>query len=55
MLHWAALYFVIAMAAAAFWFAGIAESAAGIAKVLFVVCLVLAGVSLMMGRRHVVG
>jgi uncharacterized membrane protein YtjA (UPF0391 family) len=51
MLYWAAVFFVIALAAAVFGFGGIAASAAGIAKILFVVFLVLAVVSLIFGRR----
>ena len=51
MLYWAAVLFVIALAAAVFGFGGIAASAAGIAKILFFVFLVLAVVSLIFGRR----
>jgi uncharacterized membrane protein YtjA (UPF0391 family) len=51
MLYWAAVFFVIALAAAVFGFGGIAASAAGIAKILFFVFLVLAVVSLIFGRR----
>jgi uncharacterized membrane protein YtjA (UPF0391 family) len=51
MLYWAAVFFVIALAAAFFGFGGIAASAAGIAKILFFVFLVLAVVSLIFGRR----
>lgn len=51
MLYWAAVFFVIALAAAVFGFGGIAASAAGIAKILFFVFLVLALVSLIFGRR----
>jgi uncharacterized membrane protein YtjA (UPF0391 family) len=51
MLYWAAVFFVIALAAAVFGFGGIAASAAGIAKILFAVFLVLAVVSLIFGRR----
>ncbi|MDP9033769.1 MAG: DUF1328 domain-containing protein [Myxococcota bacterium] len=54
MLRWAAIFFVIAIVAAVFGFGGIAADAAGIGKVLFVVFLVLAGVSLLFGRRRVV-
>lgn len=54
MLYWAAVFFVIAIAAAIFGFGGIAAGAAGIAKILFVVFLVLAGLSLLFGRRAVV-
>jgi uncharacterized membrane protein YtjA (UPF0391 family) len=53
MLYWAAIFFVIALVAAVFGFGAIAASAAGVAKVLFVVFLVLAGVSLLFGRRVV--
>ncbi|HEV8549920.1 MAG TPA: DUF1328 domain-containing protein [Polyangiaceae bacterium] len=51
MLHWAAVFFVIALIAAVFGFGGIAASAVGIGKILFVVFLVLAVVSLIFGRR----
>ena len=51
MLYWAAVFFVIALAAAVFGFGGLAASAAGIAKILFFVFLVLAVVSLIFGRR----
>jgi uncharacterized membrane protein YtjA (UPF0391 family) len=51
MLHWAAVFFIIALIAAFFGFFGIAGSAMGIAKVLFVIFLVLAVVSLLVGRR----
>jgi uncharacterized membrane protein YtjA (UPF0391 family) len=54
MLRWAVTFFVIALIAAVFGFAGIAQDAAGIAKVLFVVFLVLAGISLLFGRRAAV-
>jgi uncharacterized membrane protein YtjA (UPF0391 family) len=45
MLHYAVIFFVIALIAAVFGFAGIAAGAAGIAKILFFVFLVLAIVS----------
>ena len=45
MLYWAAVFFVIALLAAVFGFGGIAASAAGVAKILFFVFLVLAVVS----------
>ena len=51
MLYWAAVFFVIALLAAVFGFGGIAASAVGVAKVLFFVFLILAGVSLIFGRR----
>src|SRR6267154_2637217 len=53
MLHYAVVFFVIALIAAFFGFGGIAVGAAGIAKVLFVVFLIGAIVSFLMsmGRR----
>ena len=53
MLHYAVVFFVIALIAAFFGFGGIAVGAAGIAKVLFVVFLIGAVVSFLMslGRR----
>ena len=51
MLHYAAVFLVIALIAALFGFGGIAASSAGIAKILFFVFLVLAVVSLLFGRR----
>lgn len=49
MLHYAIVFFVIALIAAVFGFGGIAASAVGIAKVLFVVFLIMAVVSFLMG------
>jgi uncharacterized membrane protein YtjA (UPF0391 family) len=51
MLHYAVVFFVIAIIAAILGFSGIAAGAAGIAKALFVVFLVVAAVSLLLGRR----
>ena len=51
MLHWAAVFFVVALIAAVFGFGGIAASAVGIAKILFFVFLVLAVLALVFGRR----
>jgi len=51
MLHWAAVFFIIALIAAIFGFGGLAASAVGIAKILFAVFLILAVVSLLLGRR----
>lgn len=51
MLYWAAVFFVIALAAAVLGFSGIAASAAGVAKILFFVFLVLGALSLIFGRR----
>ncbi len=53
MLHWAAVFFVIAIIAAVFGFSGIAASASGIAKILFVGFLVIAVISLLLGRRTI--
>ena len=49
MLYWAAVFFVIALIAALFGFGGIAAGATEIAKILFVVFLVLFVVSLLFG------
>lgn len=49
MLHYAAVFFVIALVAALFGFGGIAAGAAEIAKVLFFIFLVLFVVSLIVG------
>jgi len=51
MLHYAIVFLVIALVAALFGFGVIASTAAGIAKILFVVFLILFLVSLLMGRR----
>jgi uncharacterized membrane protein YtjA (UPF0391 family) len=51
MLYWAAVFFVIALVAAVLGFGGVAAGAAGIAKVLFFVFLVLGALSLIFGRR----
>ena len=51
MLHYAVVFFIIAIIAAVFGFGGIAAGAAGIAKILFVIFLVLAVASLLFGRR----
>lgn len=53
MLHWAAVFFVIALVAALFGFGGIiAAGAAAIAKVLFILFIILALVSFIMGRNN---
>ncbi len=49
MLHYAVVFFVIALIAALFGFGGIAASAMGIGKILFVVFAVLAVVSFLIG------
>jgi len=51
MLYWAAVFFALALIAAAFGFFGLAAGAAGIAKILFFVFLVVAVVSLIFNRR----
>jgi uncharacterized membrane protein YtjA (UPF0391 family) len=51
MLYWAAIFFVIALLAGVFGFFGIATAAVGVAKILFFAFLVLAVVSLLVGRR----
>ena len=51
MLNYALLFLVIALVAAVFGFGGVYAAAAGIAKVLFFLFLVLFLVSLVMGRR----
>jgi len=42
MFNWAIMFFLVAIVAAVFGFGGIASSAAGAAKIVFVVALVLA-------------
>ncbi len=49
MLHYAVVFFVIALIAALFGFGGIAAGAVEIAKVLFFIFLVLFSVSLVLG------
>jgi uncharacterized membrane protein YtjA (UPF0391 family) len=49
MLHYAVIFFVIALIAAVFGFGGIASSAVGIAQILFLIFLVLAFVSFLVG------
>jgi uncharacterized membrane protein YtjA (UPF0391 family) len=51
MLRWAIIFFVVALAAAVFGFGGIAGDAAWIGKILLVVFLILAVMSLLTGRR----
>ena len=54
MFSWAIAFFVIALIAAVFGFFGLAASAAGIAKIIFVVALIMALISFVAGRRPVV-
>jgi uncharacterized membrane protein YtjA (UPF0391 family) len=49
MLRYALIFFIIALIAALFGFTGIAAGAVEIAKILFFVFLVVAGVALVMG------
>lgn len=49
MLHFAVVFFVIALVTALFGFGGVAAGAVGIAKVLFFVFLVLAVVTFLFG------
>ncbi len=51
MVRWALMFFVIALIAAFFGFGNVAGDAAWIGKVLLVVFLILAVVSMVMGRR----
>jgi uncharacterized membrane protein YtjA (UPF0391 family) len=51
MLYYSIVFLVIALIAAALGFGGIAGTATGIAKLLFLVFLVLFVVSLLLGRR----
>ena len=51
MARWAILFFVVALVAALFGFGGIAGEAAWIGKILLFVFLILAVVSLVMGRK----
>lgn len=53
MLGWALMFFLFAIAAGVFGFMGIASAMAGIAKVLFVVFIILFLASLIIGRRKV--
>lgn len=51
MARWAILFFVVALVAALFGFGGIAGEAAWIGQVLLFIFLILAVVSLVMGRK----
>ena len=54
MLKWALFFFIISISAALFGFTGIAAAAAGIAKILFfiflVICVIFLVLGLMAGR-----
>ena len=51
MLYYAAVFFVIALVSAVLGFSGIAGASVGIAKLLFLVFIVLGAVSLLFGRK----
>lgn len=51
MLYYSLVFLIIAVVAAVFGFGGISVAAAGIAKILFFVFLILFVVSLLFGRR----
>jgi len=53
MFSWAIAFFIIALIAAIFGFTGLAVGAAGIAKIIFVVALVLAIISFAAVRRPI--
>ena len=52
MLAWSVTFLIVALIAAALGFTGLAGTAVGIAKILFVVFLVLFLSSLLLGRRR---
>jgi uncharacterized membrane protein YtjA (UPF0391 family) len=51
MFSWAIIFFIVALVAAVLGFGGLAASAAGAAKIVFFVALILAIVGFVMGRR----
>jgi uncharacterized membrane protein YtjA (UPF0391 family) len=53
MLHYAVVFFIIALIAAILGFGGLAAGAAGIAKILFIVFLIGAIVTFFAGRSRV--
>jgi uncharacterized membrane protein YtjA (UPF0391 family) len=53
MLHYAVVFFIIAIIAAVLGFGGIAAGAAGIAKILFIVFLIGAIITFLVGRSRV--
>lgn len=53
MARWAIVFFVVALVAAVFGFGGIAGEAAWVGKILLFVFLILAVVSLVLGRKGV--
>ncbi len=53
MLGWVWMFLILAIIAAIFGFGGVVAAAAGIAKILFFVFLVVVVIGLLMGRRVV--
>lgn len=53
MFYWAIIFFLVAVVAAVFGFGGLADDSAHIAKILAVIGIILAVVSLLFGRRRV--
>jgi uncharacterized membrane protein YtjA (UPF0391 family) len=49
MLYWAAFFFVIAVVAAFVGYGGVSSAATSVAKILFIVALVLGAISLLFG------
>jgi uncharacterized membrane protein YtjA (UPF0391 family) len=49
MLRWTLIFFIVAIVAAVFGFGGISDQAAGIAKILFYIAIVVFAVTLVMG------
>ncbi len=54
MMSWAIAFLVLALVAALFGFGGLAGTAAGFAKILFIVALVAFVISLVMGRGRTI-
>ena len=52
MLYWALLFFIVAIIAGVFGFGGISAAATGIAKLLFVIFLVMFAASLIVYAVH---
>ena len=50
LLHWAFIFLILALVAAVFGFGGIAQESAGIAKILFVVFLIIFIISFFFNR-----
>jgi uncharacterized membrane protein YtjA (UPF0391 family) len=53
LLHWTLIFLVVALIAAVFGFGGIARESAGIAKILFVIFLIMYIISFFFYRMHV--